>query len=117
MLSTKYKPEPAEVYWPDNGDAAGCSKIQDLIQLPERPDAGIVRRFGSSVRASADLYTSINSEVNMDIRIGGCMGPLERTLMGAQLVGFVDSTLPFTSKASPSSSSAVNHTEWTCCTI
>ena len=65
QIGARYNFEKAEVYWPQDSDSAGYSKIQDLIGDPEPTESGIVPEFQAAVSASADLDILVTPEVSL----------------------------------------------------
>jgi hypothetical protein len=64
QVGARYSFEKAEVYWPQDSDSEGYSKIQDLLGDPEPVQSGLTPQFQASVTASADLDILITPEVS-----------------------------------------------------
>ncbi|GKZ26889.1 hypothetical protein AbraCBS73388_003278 [Aspergillus brasiliensis] len=94
-VGAKYTFEKSEVYWPQGDDSTDYSKINDLVGDPEPVASGLEPSFQASVQASADLDVMVTPEANIGINIGGSSLLGGVTLVDAQMVGFVNTTLRF----------------------
>ncbi|KAJ5946733.1 hypothetical protein N7454_003572, partial [Penicillium verhagenii] len=94
-VGAKYTFEKSEVYWPQGDDSTDYSKINDLVGDPEPVASGLEPSFQASVEASADLDVIVTPEANIGITIGGSSLLGGVTLVDAQMVGFVNTTLRF----------------------
>jgi hypothetical protein len=83
------------VYWPQDDDGAASSKIQDLLEDPEPVETGLVPEFQAEVTASVDIDIRVTPEAHIGIQVGGSGILNSVTLVDAQLVGYVNSTLRF----------------------
>ncbi|CAI7614222.1 unnamed protein product [Penicillium discolor] len=94
-VGAKYTFEKSEVYWPEGDDSTDYSKINDLVGDPEPVASGLEPSFQASVQASADLDVMVTPEANIGITIGGSSLIGGVTLVDAQMIGFVNTTLRF----------------------
>lgn len=94
-VGAKYTFEKSEVYWPEGDDSTDYSKINDLVGNPEPVASGLEPSFHASVQASADLDVMVTPEANIGITIGGSSLIGGVTLVDAQMVGFMNTTLRF----------------------
>jgi hypothetical protein len=94
-VGAKYTFEKLEVYWPEGDDSTDYSKINDLVGDPEPVASGLEPLFQASVQASADLDVMVTPEANIGITISGLSLIGGVTLVDAQMVGFVNTTLRF----------------------
>lgn len=99
-VGSKYTFEKTEVYWPQDSDGNDYSKINDLIRDPAPVAAGLEPQFQASMLASAELDILVTPEANIGITVGGSSLLGGVTLVDAQLVGFVNTTLRFHADAS-----------------
>lgn len=91
----RYTFEKAEVYWPQDDDGDASTKIQDLLDDPEPVETGLVPEFQAEVTASVDVDIRVTPEAHIGIQVGGSGIVNSVTLVDAQLVGYVNSTLRF----------------------
>jgi hypothetical protein len=89
QVGVRFKFEQQEWYWPDNADSSKYNELLDLGKDPEPVQQGIVPEFSASVAASADLSVLVTPEANLGIKIGTS----GLTLVNAQIVGYVNTTL------------------------
>lgn len=89
QVGVRFKFEQQERYWPDNADSSKYNELLDLQKDPEPVQQGIVPEFSASVAASADLNVLVTPEANLGIKIGTS----GLTLVNAQIVGYVNTTL------------------------
>jgi hypothetical protein len=62
-VGATYNFERAEVYFPQDTDSAGYSKLSDLVGQPSPVEPVIVPEFQATVAASADLDILVTPEV------------------------------------------------------
>ncbi|KAH8889137.1 hypothetical protein GQ53DRAFT_653194, partial [Thozetella sp. PMI_491] len=110
QVGARYTFEQAEIYWPDDGEAAPV--LQNLIDPPERVDSGLVPEFQAAVTASVDIDVKVTPEAHIGIQIGGG-SKFGITLVDAQVVGYVNSTLRFHADATGTISSSSGSAEVT----
>lgn len=89
QVGVRFKFEQQEWYWPDDADSSKYNELLDLQNNPEPVRQGIVPEFSASVAASADLNVLVTPEANLGIKIGTS----GLTLVNAQIVGYVNTTL------------------------
>ncbi|KAL8729755.1 MAG: hypothetical protein Q9181_004891 [Wetmoreana brouardii] len=96
----------AEVYWPQ--DDSSSDKYQTLLGVKSDPLAQskelIAPTFDAKVRVDAQIDIKVTPEANMGLRIGGKISG-GSSLVDAQLVGYVNTSLSFKASASASGGS------------
>lgn len=90
----------AEVYWPQDDTAS--DKYQTLLGIKSETSAPgkalVAPTFDAKVTVDAALDILVTPEANMGLRVGGKISG-GTPLVDAQLVGYVNSTLRFSAKA------------------
>lgn len=101
----------AEVYWPQ--DDAASSQYQKLLGIdsdPEIPhEASLKPTFEAGVNLDAGLDVIIQPQANMGVKVGGGKLIAGKTIMDAQLSGYVTSRLSFQASASADTTSKEFH--------
>ncbi|KAL8706621.1 MAG: hypothetical protein Q9201_000368 [Fulgogasparrea decipioides] len=95
----------AEVYWPQ--DDSSSDKYQTLLGVKSDPSAQskdlIEPTFDAKVRVDAQIDVKVTPEANMGLKIGGKISG--GSLVDAQLVGYVNTSLSFQASATASGGS------------
>ncbi|KAL8782914.1 MAG: hypothetical protein Q9213_005026, partial [Squamulea squamosa] len=96
----------AEVYWPQ--DDTSSDQYQTLLGVKSDPSAQskdlIEPTFDAKVKVDAQIDVKVTPEANMGLRIGGKISG-GSTLVDAQLVGYVNTSLSFQASAAASGGS------------
>jgi hypothetical protein len=90
-----------EVYWPQDDDAS--QKYQKLLGIDAKPAAAdqvtVEPTFDARVQANAQLDILVTPEANMGLKVGGGKLLGGTTLIDAQLVGYMNTSLSFQARA------------------
>jgi hypothetical protein len=105
QVGSQYNFAPAEIYYGDKDEVD--QKFGDITQQLTN-QAGNQPQFSAGVTATAQFDVIVTPEAKLGLLIGGSIGPFSGTLMDAQLVAFVNSTLRFYLSFQAATSNGVN---------
>ncbi|KAF1992251.1 glycoside hydrolase family 18 protein [Aulographum hederae CBS 113979] len=91
QVGVRFSFEKQEWYWPDDEHSSEYNALVGLDSDPEPVKQGITPEFSASVSAVADIDVLVTPEASLGIQVG--MPGLGGTLVNAQIVGYVNSTL------------------------